>query len=205
MAVVQEAFDIPSDILTRILSGEYRRIGGVVRYAVGSKKGQIVKHLKPVPVEKAEAAKNLGAKALEFAKNNKKGLLLAGIAAGVAAGVGIYHKIKTREPEVVKRFRKEFSVYINAIREGKLDVIVIDNLMKALDDLKKHKDYKSFKVQISTEDLDVLLNKIYDYTMKLAKDNGVELLREERIHSKDSIVNLEQYLKTQKRIFEIAA
>ena len=35
MAVIQEAFDIPADIMTKLLTGEYRRIGGVVRYAVG--------------------------------------------------------------------------------------------------------------------------------------------------------------------------
>ena len=38
MAVVQEAFDIPADIMTKLLTGEYRRIGGVVRYAVGPNK-----------------------------------------------------------------------------------------------------------------------------------------------------------------------
>ena len=48
MAIVQEAFDIPADIMTKLLTGEYRRIGGVVRYAIGPKKGQIVKHLEPV-------------------------------------------------------------------------------------------------------------------------------------------------------------
>ena len=45
MAIVQEVFDIPDDIMLKLLTGEYRRIGGIVRYAVGTKKGQIVKHL----------------------------------------------------------------------------------------------------------------------------------------------------------------
>jgi hypothetical protein len=53
MAIVQEAFDIPSDIMTKLLTGEYRRIGGVVRYATGPKKGQIVKHLDPVDLKKS--------------------------------------------------------------------------------------------------------------------------------------------------------
>ena len=35
MAVIQEAFDIPTDIMTKLLTGEYQRIGGIVRYAVG--------------------------------------------------------------------------------------------------------------------------------------------------------------------------
>lgn len=37
MAVVTEAFDIPLDIMTKLATGEYRRIGGVVRVAMGSK------------------------------------------------------------------------------------------------------------------------------------------------------------------------
>ena len=31
MAIIQEAFDISPDIMTKILTGEYKRIGGVVR------------------------------------------------------------------------------------------------------------------------------------------------------------------------------
>lgn len=57
MAVVQEAFDIPADIMTKLLTGESRRIGGVVRYAVGPRKGQIVKHLDPVDLKEAEQAR----------------------------------------------------------------------------------------------------------------------------------------------------
>ena len=45
MAVIQEAFDIPTDIMTKLLTGEYQRIGGIVRYAVGPNKGQIVNRL----------------------------------------------------------------------------------------------------------------------------------------------------------------
>lgn len=39
MAVVTEAFDIPLDIMTKLATGEYRRIGGVVRVAMGPNKG----------------------------------------------------------------------------------------------------------------------------------------------------------------------
>lgn len=39
MPIVQEVFDIPANIVAKILTGEYRRIGGVVRHAVGPNKG----------------------------------------------------------------------------------------------------------------------------------------------------------------------
>ena len=41
MAVVTETFDIPMDIMTKLATGEYREIGGVIRVAMGSNKGQM--------------------------------------------------------------------------------------------------------------------------------------------------------------------
>ena len=71
MAIVQDVFDIPDDIATGLATGVYRRIGSVVRYAVGPNKGQIVKHLKPVDIKNTEdAAVGLGEKALQFVKQH---------------------------------------------------------------------------------------------------------------------------------------
>lgn len=206
MAIVQEAFDIPADIMTKILTGEYRRIGGIVRYAVGPKKGQIVKHLDPVDLKAAEQAKGIGAQVMQFAKNNKKGLIIGGVIAGaVAAGGFIYYKVKTHEPAVVTKFRSALRTYISEIRKGNLELETINSLMAALDDLKKHKDYEKFKITLSTEDLDTLVNRIYEYTLRLAANNKIELTEEERSRSDNTILNLQNYLKTQKRIFEEAA
>ena len=206
MAIVQEAFDIPADIMTKLLTGEYRRIGGVVRYAIGPKKGQIVKHLDPVDLKVAEQAKGIWAKALQLAKNNKKGLIIGGAIAGAAAiGGFIYYKVKTHEPAVVTEFRAALRTYIAEIRKGNLELDTINALMSALDELKKHKDYEKFKITLSTEDLDTLVNRIYDYTIRLAENNKVELTEEELSKTDNSILNLQNYLKTQKRIFETAA
>ena len=206
MAIVQEAFDIPADIMTKLLTGEYRRIGGVVRYAIGPKKGQIVKHLDPVDLKVAEQAKGIGAKALQLAKNNKKGLIIGGAIAGAAAiGGFIYYKVKTHEPAVVTEFRAALRTYIAEIRKGNLELDTINALISALDELKKHKDYEKFKITLSTEDLDTLVNRIYDYTIRLAENNKVELTEEELSKTDNSILNLQNYLKTQKRIFETAA
>jgi len=208
MAVVQDAYDIPLDIMTKMLTGEYRRIGSVVRYAVGPNKGQIVKHLKPVKLEVAEQTKGIGAKALQFAKNNKRTLVVAGIGAGVAAaGAGVYYKNKTKETRVVTEFRAALKAYIDAIRKGKLDIEIINNLMNILEELKKNKVYEKISIQLTTEELEVLVNRIYEYTIKLANDNSVELSDEELTVEKDkgTIINLLSYLKAQKRIFETAA
>lgn len=206
MAVVQEAFDIPADIMTKLLTGEYRRIGGVVRYAIGPHEGQIVKHLKPVDLKAAEQAQGVGVQIMKFAKKNKKGLIIGAAVAGAATVGGIiYHKVKTREPAVVMHFRAALRTYIDEIRKGNLELNTIETLMTALDELKQHKDYEKFKIELSTEDLDVLVGRIYDYTMRLAENNKVELTEEELSKTDNSIINLQNYLRTQKRIFEEAA
>lgn len=137
MAIVQDAYDLTDDILTKILTGEYRRVGSVIRYATGPNKGRIVKHLEPVHMEVSQQAQSLGTKAIQFAKNNKKAL----------------------------------------------------------------------SIQLSTEELGILVNRIFEYTEKLAKDNSVDLTEDELDAqiSDGTILNLQRYLKAQKRIFEITA
>lgn len=210
MAIAQDAFFIPDDIATGLATGLYRRIGSVVRYAVGPNKGQIVKHLQPIDLKAAEQAQGLGAKAIQFVANHKKevGIVAVG-AAVVGAGVWGYTAWKNHEPKVLWEFRAALKVYIEAIRTGDMSVEKIDTLMVALEELKKHKNYDKISIQLTTEELAVLVGRIYEYTIKLAKDNNVELTDDEMNasgkQSKGAIIDLQHYLKTQKRIFEAAA
>lgn len=210
MAIVQEAFDIPDDILTGLATGLYRRIGSVIRYASGSKKGQIVKHLKPVDIKTAEEAMSIGEKALRFVKVHKKGALITIVATTtVSAGALIYNKVKNHEPKIVAEFREALRVYIDAVRDGNMDINKIDKLMAALDKLKSHKDYEKISIQLTTEELEVLVGRIYKYTIKLAQDNDVQLLSDElntaEMKNSEAISSLRNYLKAQKRIFESVA
>ena len=105
----------------------------------------------------------------------------------------------------LQQFRAALRAYIEEIRKGNLELDTIETLMAALDELKKHKDYEKFKIELSTEDLDVLVGRIYDYTIRLAENKKVELTESERSKTDNSIINLQNYLRTQKRIFEAAA
>lgn len=208
MAIVQESFDIPTDIMKKITTGEYKRVGGVVRYAVGSRKGQIVKHLKPINKSIAKQSKSLGVKARQYVENNKKAFILLGASTGIAlAGSGIYYKVKNHEPRVIVDFRLSLRSYLDAIRKGKLNLDEINNLMDSLETMKTHKNYEQFNFRLSSGDLSILVNLIHEYTAKLAQDNSVEIKSEalSTMHSSDNaIIYLKQYLEAQKHIFEKA-
>lgn len=210
MAIAQDAFFIPNDIATGLATGLYRRIGSVVRYATGPNKGQIVKHLKPIDLKHAEQAQGIGVKVLQFVKQHKKGTIITVVgAAVVGTGIIIYNKVKNYEPKVVMEFRTSLRMYIDAIRQGDMNVEKINNLMNCLEVLKEHKDYDKFSIQLTTEELEILVGRIYDYTIKLANDNHIVLTDEELGVSEnkdsDTIINLQNYLKAQKRIFEEVA
>lgn len=206
MAVVTESFDIPMDIMTKLATGEYRRIGGVVRVAIGPNKGQIVKHLEPVKMEQADQIQKVGNKIMQVAKNRKKELIIGALVTGAITVDGVvYHKIKSREPEVVQNYHAALRDYIDDVRSGKLSMESINRLMDSLEELKQNKNYEKIKIELTTEELNVLVNRIYEYTIKLAKDNSVDLTNNELSSSDNILLNLQKYLLAQKHIFELAA
>lgn len=206
MAVVTESFDIPMDIMTKLATGEYRRIGGAVRVAIGPNKGRIVKHLEPVKMEQADQIQKVGSKIMQVAKNRKKELIIGALVTGaITVGGVVYHKIKSREPEVVQNYHVALRDYIDDVRSGKLSMESINRLMDSLEELKQNKNYEKIKIELTTEELNVLVNRIYEYTIKLAKDNSVDLADDELSSSDNIFLNLQKYLLAQKHIFELAA
>ena len=209
MAVVQDAFFIPEDIATGLATGLYRRIGSVVRYAVGPNKGQIVKHLQPTYIKTAEQAQGVSVNVFHFVKQHKKQTVIAFlIAAATGTSIWIYNKAQNYEQKVVTQFRASLRIYIDAIRKGNLDINTINNLLQDLEALKQHKEYEKIQIKMTTEDLEVIVNRICEYTRKLAQDNQVALTRDEmsaRDKQGGALVHLQTYLEAQKRIFETVA
>ena len=138
MAIAQDAFYIPDDIATGLATGLYRRIGSVVRYAIGPNKGQIVKHLQPIDLKAAEQAQEVGAKALQFVQYHKKEVgICTACAAVIGLGIWGYNWWKNHEPKILTEFRSALKTYIDAIRNGNMDLDKINTLMKALEALKQ--------------------------------------------------------------------
>lgn len=204
MAIVQDTYNIPDEISMKILTGEYIRIGSVVRHKTG---GQIVKHLEPVNLNE-DKTRGMGAQVLQFAKNNKT-LIKVGLEIAIAIGTGIYNKAKkNQEHDVVVKFREALKVYLNAVREGTLTMEIITDLMARLGELKMHPDFEKIRIVLSTDELDVFVNRMFEYTKKLAADNAIKLTsleKETPSQSENTIINLQRYLEAQKRIFELAS
>lgn len=195
--IVQEKFFVPDDMATRLATGVYQITGGVIRYASGPRNGQIVKHLEPVNSKIAVP---------QFVKHYKKGIIITIVGvATIGTGLFIYNQVKNREPKSLTEFRVALRVYVAAIRNGNMDIDKINDLMDCLRTLKAHKDYARISIQLTTEELEVLVGCIYEYTVKLARDNNVELSDENfdivGKNNEDIIINLETYLSVQKRIF----
>ena len=204
MPVVTEAFDIPMDISTKLSIGEYRRIGGVIRVAVGPKKGQIVKFLEPVKSEQVVHTHNMGVKVFQLVKKNKKGIMIGAVFAGPVVVVSIVvKKIKNKKMEIVEEYYAALRNYIREIRNGELNLKSINLLMGVIEELRQNKNYKKIEIELRTEELNVLVDRIYEYTIKLASDNNVKLTADEISSTNNAIVNLQRNLETQKYIFEI--
>lgn len=88
---------------------------------------------------------------------------------------------------------------------GEMDIDKINNLMSSLEALKADKNYSKISIQLTSEELDVLVGRIYEYTLKLASDNEIEIAADNLEEEKDVIKNLQSYLKVQRRIFAEAA
>ena len=201
MAIAQDVYFIPDDIVTGLATGIYQRIGSVVRWSTGPNKGQIVKHLKPIDIPEAEQVQGVGAKALEFVNQHKKGIIVVASAVAVCAGTWVCNNVKKHEPKVVTEFRVGLKSYIDAIRKGDMDIDKINNLMSSLEALKADKNYLKISIKLTSEELDILVGRIYEYTLKLASDNEIEIAADDLEEEKDVIKNLQSYLNVQRRIF----
>lgn len=202
MAIVQQEFYVPDDMWKRILIGEYKLFGGVVRYATGSKKGQIVKHLDPVDREILEQTQSIVGKTVNFAANHKLGFIIGG-AIMITAGAGSYiYFNKKREPILITEFRTALKLYLSEIEKGCLRLETINTLMSKTEELIKDKENTKYVLKLDSENLGILVNLIYDYTIQLAESNEVQLSEAEKKRTEVAILDLRNYLKTQEYIFK---
>lgn len=210
--VIQPALDIPESILERLLSGEYVRYGGVVRDLAG----HVVKHLDEVPVPTQNQETSL-LRIADVLKKHRIGIIIGVGVVILAGGVALFIADKNKKdkqnatpeiPKYIEEYNTALCAYLEAVRNGNLEMDTINHLIANLDSIKENNDGGKIKIDFSTEQLDTLVNLVYEYTVKLAKANSVEIdeLKEPASISADNtLLDLHHYLTIQRRIFENVA
>ena len=205
MAVIQPALDIPNDIALRLMSGEYVRVGGVVR----DHAGRLVKLLDDAsPSDDAqEAAQASIAKVLR----NRQGVLigLGVVAVAATAGGAAYlatRKTKAAQPELptsVESYSASLAAYLEAARHGTLDGEIIDRLIADLDAVKAESDSGTITIEFLPEQWETLVGIVARHTRNLAEANQLELsnLPEPAVALGATIIELRPYLEIQRELF----
>jgi hypothetical protein len=207
--IQQVAFEIPLELTEKLLSGDYVRYGGVVRDAAG----HIVRHLKEIPLPVQD--ESVLAKALAAIKKPKS-IILIGIGIVVVGGIVflVEQNKKKRNsdilevPQCVDNYNNALCAYLQAIRNAELNLDIINSLISALDEIRENFDGGKISIEFSMEQLDTLVNLVFDYTQKLAEANSVEFTevqKTETMTAENAVVGLRYYLDLQKQIFESAA
>lgn len=210
MTVYQPTFDIPPEILNKVLTGEYKVYGGIVRYAKGKKGGQIVKHLKEAKLDAAIQPKKL-ADSLKIAfREHKKPIVIGGafvVAAAVGAGCYFINrrkdKIKLSEEDkiIIERFDQSFNAYISALKKGTMTEDLLLEFDEAFNNLYKKQKNNEISLNVKLNDMRTLVKYLSEYTRQLAKVNDVDLSDDEINLSNDVHIDLQNCLNVQKRVF----
>jgi hypothetical protein len=194
---------IPPEIQARIATGELFRIGSVVRDAAT---GQVFKHLDEV----AGPVKNQAKRAVASLRSGLRnpwaivGVTAAGVAVVGGAALIAARKRKRAIPDCLKNFNASLRAYLEAAREGQLDVGVVSQLISDLDAVQAYSVDGVITVDLSVEPWKTLINLVGDYTRKLAEANSIEpdeVLGDAADSENDSVVDLRRYLEAQRKIF----
>ncbi|MFE3142836.1 hypothetical protein [Streptomyces scopuliridis] len=203
------SFYIPPEFEAGLLGGSLIQRGSIVR----NQMGQIVKHLKevPLPVSNGKAV----ARVAGMLKNPRVLIPIAvvgTVAAGVAVIVAATNRKQTGKPEVsecAQSYNASLAAYVGAVHEGRLELDIIDRLIADLDAIKAYSDEDgSITHEFSTKHAEMLVNIVVAYTRQLAEVNSVDLDELQGVATaseNDAVVDLRRHLKVQREIFTEAA
>lgn len=215
MTIIQPNIYVPPAIELGILGGKLIREGSVVRDAVSK---QIVKHLKEVPDTAETVEKVTRATARIKGLPSKPTIITAVVVTAVAVtGVVVLQQVKKHAernmamPECVRIFGASWDAYREAIRDQRLDVEIIDQLISDFDAVRHYSD-GSTPLDFTREQGNSVVNFVARYTSKLADANGVDLneLREQvqaqdpsqhQDAGNDGAIELRRNLAVQRKIF----
>ena len=196
MAVEQVAFDIPEEISKKIKSGEFIRIGGIVR----DKAGHIIAHLKEIQPERLLkktkikpklADGNVVEKTIKYINNNKQDvakvaiiwIAIAGVSYAIYSNViekkKIYDEIENSNTlneisMIVNSYDTALNKYYEAIQLETTNYETINNLRKEFEIIKNEIERDNLSYDVSKKNLKSLATIIQGYGNELRKANGLD-------------------------------
>lgn len=184
-----------------VLSGALE-LGGLVK---DKELKRVRKHLPAV----ARETKSGVAKVVAVVKDHKGAAIGIGVGAAVlAAGVGVVTYFTQKDKrKAEKKFSKSLHVYLQAAQEGKITVEIVESLITDLDVVSQFNENKEMPLKLTAKELTTLFYSIYDFTKRLAEANHISVddLKAPKRFKKNTVVDLQNYLKIQKEILERAA
>ena len=193
MPIIQPNIVVPDNIYNDYLAGKVDILG----LAKDADTSRIVKHLDTI--SGTDDSEGSGEAALVAA-----GIAALATLAIAVAGVTV-HLVNKASQKKVEAFKLNLNAYISAVNEQSLTTEVIDNLIVAMDGLKKS-TRKKICIQFSTDELASLVECLCNHTHTLAQANDVEFddnyTEDEQT---DILLRLRKNLIIQRDIFAKAA
>lgn len=206
MAFVKEVFDLPAELMTKVIDGGYGIKSFVVKHGEGGARDEIVNHIKPIFVKTGEGHHLMKKKEKRgfFARNKKKLTIGALAVCAAAAGYCAYKKYQEKDSPEASAFRTALDIYMTEIRNGSITLGSIDYLKITLDDLMAAVGYGGVEYEIPDVDFEILVNEIKAFTEKFAENKGLELTKYEKEPGESPVLDLQKLLQAQRRIIDEA-
>ena len=162
MPIIQPNIVVPDNIYSDYLSGKVDILGLVK----DTDTSRIVKHL------------NTTSNTDDSEDTGDAALIAVGVAVLTTLAIAVtgltVHLINKSSQKKVDEFKSQLNAYITAVNEQSLTAEIIDNLISAMDNLKKSTK-KKIRVQFSTDELASLIECLCNHTQTLAQANNIEV------------------------------
>ena len=162
MPIIQPNIVVPDNIYSDYLSGKVDILGLVK----DTDTSRIVKHLDTT--SNTDDSEDTGDAAL----------IAVGVAVLTTLAIAVtgltVHLINKSSQKKVDEFKRQLNTYITAVNEQSLTAEIIDNLISAMDNLKKSTK-KKIRIQFSTDELASLVECLCNHTQTLAQANNIEV------------------------------